>query len=167
MSSNVSSMRKEHLLLFGVMATLTLATLCLIILHYPDLPDRIPTHFNTAGNPDAWGSKTSILLFPGLEILFLVLSMVIYRYPNYANIPSTIALSQLPDGVRKKAYSLIRSVILITMSLVSFLMFYLTRENLLVARGLEKSINNLPIWITIGCLAPVIVYYAIKMRRLE
>ncbi|KXB05970.1 hypothetical protein AKJ53_01665 [candidate division MSBL1 archaeon SCGC-AAA382F02] len=66
-----------------------------------------------------------------------------------------------------KAYSLIRSVILITMSLVSFLMFYLTRENLLVARGLEKSINNLPIWITIGCLAPVIVYYAIKMRRLE
>jgi uncharacterized membrane protein len=28
------------------------------------LPDRIPTHFNLAGQPDGWGSPSSLMLLP-------------------------------------------------------------------------------------------------------
>lgn len=31
---------------------------------WPDLPDRIPTHFGIDGKPDAWGKKESIFLLP-------------------------------------------------------------------------------------------------------
>lgn len=31
---------------------------------YPSLNDRIPTHFNAAGEADAWGSKDNIFLLP-------------------------------------------------------------------------------------------------------
>jgi len=32
----------------------------------PDLPAQIPTHFGINGNPDAWGSKETIFLAPGI-----------------------------------------------------------------------------------------------------
>lgn len=32
----------------------------------PDLPDQIPTHFGIGGKPDAWGSKGTIFLAPGI-----------------------------------------------------------------------------------------------------
>lgn len=31
---------------------------------WPDLPDRIPTHFDINGKPDAWGKKESIFILP-------------------------------------------------------------------------------------------------------
>ena len=64
-------------------------------------------------------------------------------------------------------YEIIRDILLIAMGLVSFLMFYLARENLEVAKGLAMSMNLIPVWIILACLIPPIVYYAIKMRRLS
>lgn len=45
---------------------------------YPDLPSRIPTHFNLKGEADAWGGKESIFLAPsilGFVSLFVYLLM--------------------------------------------------------------------------------------------
>jgi len=42
---------------------------------YPDLPDRIPTHFGPSGRPDAWGGRDSVYLGP--TIMGLV-SMLVY-----------------------------------------------------------------------------------------
>lgn len=31
---------------------------------YPELANKIPTHFNASGQPDAWGSRNSIFMMP-------------------------------------------------------------------------------------------------------
>jgi uncharacterized membrane protein len=36
----------------------------LTFINYPNLPDRIPSHFNIQGLPDGWGSKEEILIYP-------------------------------------------------------------------------------------------------------
>jgi uncharacterized membrane protein len=46
-------------------------------LYGPDpLPDRIPTHFNLAGQPDAWGSPSSLPLLPAVAAgLYLLITL--------------------------------------------------------------------------------------------
>lgn len=54
---------------------------------WPDLPDRVPRHFDATGKPDAWGSKTWTL-FPLLVMMVLYAGMTILnRYPHIFNYP--------------------------------------------------------------------------------
>lgn len=40
------------------------------IVLWPELPDQIPSHFGALGIPDAWSSKMSIWLLPGMGGFF-------------------------------------------------------------------------------------------------
>lgn len=64
-------MNNRTVLLGAGLAVLVLAvTLAL----YPQLPDQMPTHFNAAGDPDAWGAKTWAA-FIGLGMMVFVLAL--------------------------------------------------------------------------------------------
>jgi uncharacterized membrane protein len=55
--------------------------------YWPALSPRIPTHFGADGLPDAWGSKSGILVI-GLIGVALSLSMFVLRwYPHIYNYP--------------------------------------------------------------------------------
>jgi len=56
------------------------------------LPDRIPTHFDIAGQPNAWGSPTSLLLIPALASLIYLAISVVSRYPEAFNYPVRVTL---------------------------------------------------------------------------
>jgi uncharacterized membrane protein len=61
------------------------------------LPDRIPTHFDISGQPNAWGPPTTLWLLPaigtGLYLLMTVLGNVKYR--RY-NLPVQVTEANLP-----------------------------------------------------------------------
>ncbi|HEY1256522.1 MAG TPA: DUF1648 domain-containing protein [Terracidiphilus sp.] len=41
------------------------------------LPERIPTHFNSAGNPDGWGPASTLLVLPAVAVgLYLFISLL-------------------------------------------------------------------------------------------
>ncbi|MFZ9694931.1 MAG: SdpI family protein [Chitinophagaceae bacterium] len=42
---------------------------------YPNLAEKIPTHFNASGQADAWGSKNSIFMMP---IIMSISSLLVY-----------------------------------------------------------------------------------------
>lgn len=48
-----------------------------VLWFYEGLPETIPTHFNAAGEPDAWGDKPVLFILPGMaSLLFLLISLV-------------------------------------------------------------------------------------------
>ena len=49
----------------------------LLIIHYPTLPESIPTHFNFRGEPDNYGSKKFLLLIFGIGIAVAALILFI------------------------------------------------------------------------------------------
>ena len=51
------------------------------------LPDKIPTHFNAAGQPDAWGSAHTLLVFPLIAAVLYTLMTVVARFPSAFNFP--------------------------------------------------------------------------------
>jgi len=72
----------ELLALAGVIGTLVVLRRA-----WPDLPDRVPTHFGPTGEPDAWGRKAS-LLFPPIVMMVLYTGLTILsRYPHIFNYP--------------------------------------------------------------------------------
>ena len=79
----------------------------LVVLYYitwsalsgPDpLPDRIPTHFDISGNPNAWGSPRMLMLLPviatGLYLLMTILGSI--RTARY-NLPVRVTAVNLPS----------------------------------------------------------------------
>jgi len=46
------------------------------------LPDRIPTHFDVAGNPNGWGSPAMLLLLPVIAGALYVTLTVVSRFPS-------------------------------------------------------------------------------------
>jgi hypothetical protein len=51
------------------------------------LPDRIPTHFNAAGQADGWGSPLMLLVFPAMAVVIYLLMSLVARFPSAFNFP--------------------------------------------------------------------------------
>lgn len=51
------------------------------------LPDRIPTHFNAAGQANGWGSPRVLLIFPGFAVAVYLLMSLVSRFPAAFNFP--------------------------------------------------------------------------------
>ena len=66
------------------MATLLLL-LGLAMLNYGQLPEQIPTHYNINGNPDGFGSKTSLWVLPLVGFVLYVIMTLINRRPENFN----------------------------------------------------------------------------------
>jgi uncharacterized membrane protein len=51
------------------------------------LPERVPTHFDAAGRPNAWGSPSGLIFFAAFAfVLYLIFSLV-SRFPGAFNYP--------------------------------------------------------------------------------
>ncbi len=158
-------MKRKHRILLFTLVTLTLVYIYFTFINYSELPQKIPIHFNIQGEPDAWSQKSNLLVLPGIQVLLVILAFVIYKYPNYANIPSTMALAALPKKTKKKVYELIRDLELITFNIVCLLFIYITYQSIEIAKQNINSINTFIIWLILIILAPLIIYYVYKMRE--
>jgi uncharacterized membrane protein len=66
-------------------------------LHGPEkLPNRIPTHFDLAGNPNGWGSPATLLLVPGLAVVLYLAISVVSMFPGAFNFPVRVTLENRP-----------------------------------------------------------------------
>ncbi len=60
------------------------------------LPDRIPTHFDMAGNPNGWGSPAMLLLLPVVAGSLYLVMTVVARFPTAFNYPVRVTRETLP-----------------------------------------------------------------------
>ena len=61
------------------------------------LPDRIPTHFDISGQPNAWGSPEVLWLLPaiGSGLYLLMTALAAIRFRRF-NLPVTVTETNLP-----------------------------------------------------------------------
>lgn len=60
------------------------------LLHYKNLPETIPVHFNVAGQADGFGDKTSIFFLPVLGTVLFIGMSILNLYPQIFNYPVKI-----------------------------------------------------------------------------
>jgi uncharacterized membrane protein len=61
-----------------------------VVNNYPDIPDRIPTHFNVSGIADNYGNKPSIFFLPVIGATIFIGISILGRYPHIFNYPVAI-----------------------------------------------------------------------------
>src|SRR5918911_2985092 len=79
-----SSLKTRHLgdytnlALEVAVAALTIAPILLLVYYYPQLPERIPTHWNWKGEPDAWTQKTYFSIFSLAAVLVYLQGLLLF-----------------------------------------------------------------------------------------
>ena len=64
--------------------------IAIVLVFWPKLPDRIPTHFGFGGQPDAWGSRTTLWMIPGISAALYAMLTVVSFFPHKFNYLHTI-----------------------------------------------------------------------------
>ena len=60
------------------------------------LPDKIPTHFDLAGNPNAWGSPSTLWLLPVIATAIYGLITLVSFFPSAFNYPVKVTSENRP-----------------------------------------------------------------------
>lgn len=118
-------------------AFLGFALLLVAVVYYPQLPERIPMHFNFAGKVDAWGAKSGLLPLIWIGIGSYLLLTIISRFPHIFNYPVAITPENAERQYRN-AVSLMRWLKMETM----WLMVYITWVIFQVAQGKASSMSS-------------------------
>lgn len=79
---------RKTLNLLGLAALLILCWITWDALWGPHrLPDRVPTHFDGGGHPNAWGPPTGMILLPVVAGVLFVLMTLVARFPGAFHYP--------------------------------------------------------------------------------
>jgi uncharacterized membrane protein len=144
------------------LAALTFLFLSIVYLslEWSGVPNRVPIHFNAAGEADNWGSKTAIILFPMLGILLWGVFTILERYPHRYNYVVKITEGNAPLQYRS-AVVLMRFL----KNTIALLFAYLTVECVQIAKGIEEGLAwwVMPLFLTM-IFSAIILYIVHSIR---
>lgn len=132
-------MRKllEAAALLLLLANLALTADALIGPHA--LPDRIPTHFDITGQPNAWGNPRMLLLLPLLSLALYGMITFLSRRPAAFNYPAPVT-AQNRNRLHRLAVEMLAWLKTEVIALFALIQFFAIRT----ARVAE---NVLPAWL--------------------
>jgi uncharacterized membrane protein len=122
-------------------------TTYLVLSNYSTLPDTIPSHFNTQGVADDWGSKKTIFLFPAVVVPLYVFLSLFDAWISLVKDPKS--LINLPDRTKaavseataEELRVLIGRCLFVIKTLTVGLMTYSVYATIAVARGEARSLG--------------------------
>jgi uncharacterized membrane protein len=132
-----------------------------VIYQYPRLPGTIPSHFNWAGLPDEYSSKSSFWLLPGIGVFIYILLSLIVLIPHQFNYSVRIT----PANALKQ-YAMAIRLIRYLKGAIIWLFFYISYATI---RVVTKEDSGLGLWflpvVLGGILIPVIIYLILAFRN--
>ena len=111
-----SSLRTRHLSDYTNLALevgivlLTIAPVLLLVYFYPQLPERIPTHWNWKGEPDAWARKSYYSVFSIAAILVYMQGLLLFVKQGLLGVKMTLPAEHTETYLRLKEESLATTI---------------------------------------------------------
>lgn len=124
------------------------------------LPARIPIHFDVAGNPNAWGSRWTLLGIPVTALLIYVLMTVVARYPAAFNFPVRVT-----PATRPRLEALALQMISWLKTEVVCLFAWIQAVTIGVARHGHGGLSPFFMPVVLAAVFVTVVSYVIAMRR--
>lgn len=121
------------------------------------LPEKIPTHFDFKGEPDAWGSRSSIWTMPILGVALFIVLYFANKFPQQFNFPMKIT----EDNAAKEYRKATRTLRFINVGIV-FLFLFITWRTIQTALGNAEGIGNILLIVVFCSLAGILGYASSK-----
>jgi uncharacterized membrane protein len=133
----------------------------LLAVNWPQLPERLPSHFGLDGRPDAYSGKSSLLLLPGIAVSVYILLTVVGRYPHRFNYAWKIT----PENAYRQ-YQLGVTMLAAVKAEVIWIFDYITlrviRVSLGMADGLGPMFLPIPLVVVFGSIG---LYFYVSYRE--
>ncbi|MFM7052545.1 MAG: DUF1648 domain-containing protein [Planctomycetota bacterium] len=164
--------------LFVVVLGLQVAVWVRASMLYPELPERIPVHFNGAGEPDRWVARSAAAWF-GLCVIPLALGAfvggiawwlpsLVRSAPALVNVPRKDAFLRLSPSGRLCVVRPVRLHLLWTIAAVETLFIVIQEGTARVAAGSWSSLPVWPVFAIVGAIvAPIPWVYVAVGRKIE
>lgn len=83
--------------ILDVLSVLLMAAVFIyLFINWGDLPNRVPRHFNAAGEVDGWGGKGFMWFLPVMGAFLFALMSFISRFPHTFNYPVKVTMENAP-----------------------------------------------------------------------
>ncbi len=152
----------------ALIAILTITPIIALVHFYPDLPQRIPVHWNGAGEPDRWARKsfTSVFLLPVLSVYLQ--SMFLLFKSDSVGVKMTLPAARAEEFLRYKERALRISINLFDWTRVMTAFLLGDVALLLLFTTLDqfrflKSLNTIAMWSGVGVLLIGLAYFIYKL----
>lgn len=148
---------KLQIMMELVAALIMVGMVAYLIFKWGDVPDKIPGHYNAAGEIDRWGNKSELIVLPIISFLMYLLLTGVERFPSIWNMPVKIT-----DKNRDEIYGNMLSM-LIVMKVGILACFSYLSYNGIEAKSL--SIWYLPVFLVI--IFGTMIYYIVKTVKVS
>jgi uncharacterized membrane protein len=144
-----------------VVATLGLVALCATLaLEWAHLPDRVPTHFGLTGQPDEFGSRSTLLVLPAIALVLYIVLTAVARYPACFNYP--VAVTRLN---RAALQDLVIDMLTWLKAEIVWIFAWITFAAASTARGQSSGLGPAFTPVSLGAIAATITLYWYRMNR--
>jgi uncharacterized membrane protein len=127
----------------------------LTLMHaWPDLPVRVPRHFDLAGKPDQWGSSRNLWLLPFVGVVIYIMLTVVGRIPHSHNFPVPVTPQNAP-----RLYRMSRMMVAWLKAQVTCTLGYLAWAQVQVAMGRAQGVGWAFVPVTLFTIGVTIFLY--------
>lgn len=138
---------------------ITLVVLMTMIIYplliWNSLPDKLPMHYNAAGEIDRWGNRGELLILPVIGIFMYGLLTLVSSFPSAWNIPVAVNREN-----RSRVYQCTKSM-LVLMKLEVILLFAYLEYQVTGQRELSGGFLGIVLFVIFGTL----IYFIRRMYK--
>lgn len=146
-------------LLEALSLALLSAMLINLIVHWSELPDRVPHHYSLEGDPNIWGGKGYLLVTPFVAAGLYVLMTATSRYGGCIN---------LPIAIDRKSPEIQQILLTMTQFMKAALVLafaYISWAGINTAMGRAQGLGGAFLPILLAGLFGPLIYFTIRLGR--
>ena len=127
-----------------------------------NLPETIPTHFDLSGNPNGWGPKQVLILFPIISIALTAGSLLPGTFKQHVHLPFAFQ-----ENTKPRALQIACELVSIVMLESNLMIYYLTDVILSFRKNASVHLDSWFIPVTIGFLSMTILLYMKRLKNIS
>ncbi|MBM7713429.1 putative membrane protein [Bacillus thermophilus] len=142
--------------------SLYMASILLLIFIWNQLPDKVPAHYNALGEVDRWGSKSKLLILPGMGAFIIVFMRFFEKRPELHNYPE-----RLNESNAKQFYLLSRKMVNQIKNICLIIFVLITFESVSIALGWSGEFGVWFLPVAVILLLTPIAAGLLKQRKIK
>jgi len=154
-------MRKTLEIIAFLLLLINWAVTAIALLGPNPVPAKIPTHFNSAGQPDGWGTPAMLWMMPVMATGVYLLMSLVARYPSSFHFPGRVH----PSARRGLEAVALRMISWLKAEVV-FLFAWIQYQTIGFARGGRGTLSPLFLPVVLVVVFGTMVWHITAMRRL-
>ena len=131
-----------------------------LFFYYGGLPERIPIHYNGAGEVDGYGSKIILIVLLGIALAMALGMGYLTRFPHKFNYPTRIT----PENAREQ-YMNGRFLIRFLNTSIVWIFAYIIWRTIQIAKGEATGLSAWFMPLVLICTVAVPVYIAFRSAK--